>query len=735
MAGEEEKVLLTPGSRSSGMVEQEEEDAAKEEESKELEEPKEGTQPQNGDEPVEVEKIKEAEGADTELRQRKKLDESDIDEMIIKEISKVPIPFGMFSNSGSCQRFLKLFCGVLAAVTSGFLYTIYLAQSHPQKLLFSTRQVLEQELMFQGEGAMYYSFFKDMLRAPSFERGVFELSYNNNTVSLRTINAVQQMTLYPELIISALYWMSDNHDAPDPVFFYIGIVLMLQGIYMSSLFVTSWILSGSCFAGILTAAWFVINSADTTRMYDSIPLRENWALPYFAFQIAALTGYLKNNLNPSTERLCYLLVSASTYTFMMMWEYSHYVLFVQAVALFFLDGLSLAQNDKINVREGTFMAKVMKIIYIFLVCAISLTLHLFIKAVVPHKDNGHILKFLEVKFGLNMTKNFTMRWLLCQASLQTPSQDSILRLTQSSLLPFYIVVFTICLLSVAQVIVRRLCGMPLKDKLSIIHGRIGERPEIVYHVFHSILFGSFAMIFDGMKYLWTPYVCVLAAFGVCSAELWITLFKWIRLKAVDAIMLALLLSTIVPSLISTMLWREFSPKLPTEYPPLEDIYQPDTVELMNWIKTQAPVAAVFAGSPLLMGAIKMCTGYLVTSLPVYNDEDFMKRNENVYQIYAMRSAEDIYKILISYKANYVVIEDSICNEMGTARGCRVKDLLDIANGHVVDEDGDSYAYSKYGRFCHEIKFNYSPYVNYFTRVFWNRSYFVYKVNSVISFQY
>lgn len=31
--------------------------------------------------------------------------------------------------------------------------------------------------------------------------------------------------------------------------------------------------------------------------------------------------------------------------------------------------------------------------------------------------------------------------------------------------------------------------------------------------------------------------------------------------------------------------------------------------------------------------------------------------------------------------------------------------------------------------------NYSPYTNYFTRVFWNRSYHVYRVNPVISFQY
>lgn len=40
---------------------------------------------------------------------------------------------------------------------------------------------------------------------------------------------------------------------------------------------------------------------DTTRIEYSIPLRENWALPYFACQVAALTGYLKSNLNAYGE--------------------------------------------------------------------------------------------------------------------------------------------------------------------------------------------------------------------------------------------------------------------------------------------------------------------------------------------------------------------------------------------------------------------------------------------------
>uniref|UniRef100_F6UJG5 Dpy-19 like 4 n=2 Tax=Ornithorhynchus anatinus TaxID=9258 RepID=F6UJG5_ORNAN len=657
------------------------------------------------------------------------------------------------------------------------IYALYLSTYHERKFWFSSRQELEREITFQGDSAIYYSFYKEMLKAPSFERGVYELTHNNKTVSLKTINAVQQMTLYPELIASVLYQATGSEEVIEPVYFYIGIVFGLQGIYVTALFVTSWVMSGTWLAGMLTVAWFIINRADTTRIEYSIPSRENWALPYFACQVAALTGYLKNNINPSAERFCYLLVSASTYTFMMMWEYSHYLLFLQAISLFLLDSFSLVQTDKVhevykiylfslflgyllqfenpallvspllslvaalmftkclqlNVKKGSLIAKMLKVMHFYLVFTLTVTLNIVMKSFVPNRENGHVLKFLEVKFGLNMTKNFTMNWLLCQESLQAPSQEFFLRLTQSSLLPFYILVLTICLFSMMQVIFRKISGEPLRETVTLEDGRIGERPEIVYHVIHTILLGSLAMVLEGMKYLWTPYMCMLAAFGVCSPELWMTLFKWLRLKAVHPLLLALILSMAVPTIIGFSLWKEFFPRIMTELSELQEFYDPDTVELMTWIKRQAPVAAVFAGSPQLMGVIKLCTGWMVTNLPLYNDEDLLKRNENIYQIYSKRSAEDVYKILTSYKANYLIVEDSICNEVGTMRGCRVKDLLDIANGHVVCE-GDSFAYSKYGRFCHEIKINYSPYVNYFTRVYWNRSYFVYKINTVISFQ-
>ncbi|XP_054354676.2 probable C-mannosyltransferase DPY19L4 isoform X6 [Pongo pygmaeus] len=687
----------------------------------------------------------EEEGPPVELRQRKKPKSSENKESAKGEkISDIPIP-ERAPKHVLFQRFAKIFIGCLAAVTSGMMYALYLSAYHERKFWFSNRQELEREITFQGDSAIYYSYYKDMLKAPSFERGVYELTHNNKTVSLKTINAVQQMSLYPELIASVLYQATGSKEIIEPVYFYIGIVFGLQGIYVTALFVTSWLMSGTWLAGMLTVAWFIINRVDTTRIEYSIPLRENWALPYFACQIAALTGYLKSNLNTYGERFCYLLMSASTYTFMMMWEYSHYLLFLQAISLFLLDIFSVEQSDKVyEVYKiyifSLFLGYLLQfenpalLVSPLLSLVAALMLAKCLQMFVPHKENGHMLKFLEVKFGLNMTKNFTMNWLLCQESLQAPSQDFFLRLTQSSLLPFYILVLIICFLSMLQVIFRRINGKSLKETITLEDGRIGERPEIIYHVIHTILLGSLAMVIEGLKYIWIPYVCMLAAFGVCSPELWMTLFKWLRLRTVHPILLALILSMAVPTIIGLSLWKEFFPRLMTELMELQEFYDPDTVELMTWIKRQAPVAAVFAGSPQLMGAIKLCTGWMVTSLPLYNDDDLLKRNENIYQIYSKRSAEDIYKILTSYKANYLIVEDAICNEVGPIRGCRVKDLLDIANGHMVCEEGDKLTYSKYGRFCHEVKINYSPYVNYFTRVYWNRSYFVYKINTVISFQ-
>lgn len=56
--------------------------------------------------------------------------------------------------------------------------------------------------------------------------------------------------------------------------------------------------------------------------------------------------------------------------------------------------------------------------------------------------------------------------------------------------------------------------------------------------------------------------------------------------------------------------------------------------------------------------------------------------EQVYQMYAQRSPEEVHAILRAVGADYVVLENSICYERRHRRGCRLRDLLDLANGHV-----------------------------------------------------
>ncbi|KAG7324499.1 hypothetical protein KOW79_012515 [Hemibagrus wyckioides] len=678
------------------------------------------------------------------------------------------------------QRLAKLFIGCLAAVTCGMMYAVYLSTYHERKFWFSTRQELEREITFQGGSGLYYYYYKHMLFASSFEKGVYELMRDNRTISGQTINAVEQLSLYPELLSSLLYKLSGSQDSMEPVYFYIGVVFALQAVYVTALFICSWVMSGTWVAGMLAVAWFIINRSDTTKVDYAIPLRDNWALPYFSCQVAALTGFLSNNISSAMEMFCYLLMSVTTFTFIVMWEHSHYILFVQGLALLLLDCFDLVPARKTadihkvylsslllayvvqyqkpsllscpllsllianmltkylqqKMKMGPLVARLMKIVlHLYLVFTASITFNYLIKRIFPVNQSDFILKFLEVRFGLNSTTEFIPNLLLCEDGFQAPGQDFFLRLTHASVLPFYLLVLLVCLLSIMQTIYRRLSGERATSSVQMEDGRIGERPEVIYHVFHTLLFGALAMLFQGLKYLWTPYVCMFTAFGVCSPELWMTVFRWVRLKSVHPVVLALILSTAVPTIIGFSLWREYFPRVLSELTEVQEFYDPDTVELMNWIRSQAPLSAVFAASPALSGTVKVCTGWPVTSLPLYADLSLLERTESTYQVYAMRSAEDIYKLLTAQKSSYVIIEEELCNEMSPVRGCRIKDLLDYANGHVVYDKGEMYTFSKHGRFCHEIKMNYSPYTNYFTRVFWNRSYHVYKVNSVISFQY
>ncbi|XP_062846452.1 probable C-mannosyltransferase DPY19L3 [Trichomycterus rosablanca] len=153
--------------------------------------------------------------------------------------------------------------------------------------------------------------------------------------------------------------------------------------------------------------------------------------------------------------------------------------------------------------------------------------------------------------------------------------------------------------------------------------------------------------------------------------------------------------------------------------------------LRSLCSSDTPRRAVFAGSMQLLAGIKLCTGRALTNHPHYEDRALRERTRQVYQIYARQSAQEVHRLLRSVGADYVALEDSICHERRHSRGCRLRDLLDLANGHVMDGPGENepdLTPSPHPRFCQAVKSGEAPYSGLFTRVFRNKTFDVYKLN-------
>ncbi|XP_015224035.1 protein C-mannosyl-transferase DPY19L3 isoform X1 [Lepisosteus oculatus] len=666
--------------------------------------------------------------------------------------------------------------GSILGMILGLLTSVYVATLHENDLWFSNIKEVEREISFRTECGLYYSYYKQMLQAPSIKQGVFELINDNNTESKRTINLLQRMNIYQELFLSILYRILPVQEYLEPVYFYIYTVFGLQTVYVMALYITSWLLSGTWLAGILTATWYILNRIDTTRVEFTIPLRENWALPFFALQVAAITYYLRPHLKPLQQKLVLSLIFISTLCFSLTWQFNQFILLIQAFVFFSLDCLDLAVPRQVtalylvhavnlflvwllqfcnsmllgslvlsfifaalivrhfqrNLKVGSFPVRIGKLfVHLILVFSLTFIFNYFAKKALMLKSDEHIYKFIKAKFGLGSTRDFDAKLYLCEEAFGLMPLDTFERLAGTLVLYPYICALTVFVIILACVAVGNLSdsnGRPPQTQEE--EKMINIRPDVAYNVLHTVFFGLLAFSTMRMKYLWTGHMCAFAAYGVCSREVWGLYLKVIRFHTKTK---EQLIRYTVPFLILAFLYYKFWPKLMEEISELREFYDPDTVELMNWISSKTSKKAVFAGSMQLLAGIKLCTGRVLTNHPHYEDKVLRERTRQVYQIYARQAPEDVHKILRAFGTDYIILEDSICYERRHSRGCRLRDLLDVANGHIMDGPGDNDPDLKpalHPRFCDEIKTNDPSYTKYFTRIFKNKTFHVYKLKRV-----
>ena len=62
---------------------------------------------------------------------------------------------------------------------------------------------------------------------------------------------------------------------------------------------------------------------------------------------------------------------------------------------------------------------------------------------------------------------------------------------------------------------------------------------------------------------------------------------------------------------------------------LREFYDPDTVDLMQWIQQHTEQSSAISGSMQLMAGVKLCTGRPITNHPHFEDKGLRDRTREV----------------------------------------------------------------------------------------------------------
>ncbi|XP_021263963.1 probable C-mannosyltransferase DPY19L3 isoform X3 [Numida meleagris] len=563
----------------------------------------------------------------TTIRQRKggKVPEGDEDQPSEEKNVKSERKILYDHTGGKLWNILSLTVGGIVAISLGLLTSVYVATLHENDLWFSNIKEVEREISFRTECGLYYSYYKQMIQAASIQQGLHGLVYDNKTESVRTINILERMNVYQEVFLSILYRILPIQQYLEPVYFYIYTLFGLQAVYVIALYVTSWLLSGTWLSGLLAACWYITNRIDTTRVEFTIPLRENWALPFFAIQIAAITYLFRSHLQPAQERLTLLAVFVATFLFSLTWQFNQFMMLIQALALFILDCFDILPTAKVmwlyviqisglllvcalqffnsmilgsllisfntsiliartiqkNLKKGSLLNRLGKLIlHALLVSSLTLLVNKFIKKILNLESDEHIFKFLKAKFGFGATRDFDANLYLCEEAFGLLPLNTFSRLSDTLL--FYVYIFILFPMTITAVIValRNLsCSNQAQEKLE--ECTISLKPDAAYNLIHTVLFGCLALSTMRMKYLWTSHMCVFASFGLCSTEVWRLILKCVHLYTSQRTQM---IKYLIPIITLLYIVYKFWPGIMDELLELREFYDPDTVELMNWIK-------------------------------------------------------------------------------------------------------------------------------------------------------
>jgi hypothetical protein len=233
----------------------------------------------------------------------------------------------------------------------------------------------DQHALLFSENAFYYSFYNDAVQASSLAQAFELLVHDNRSEYGHEINAIQRFNIFPELLFAMLYRCGNALSngllaaSISAMTFYLCGVSLVFGVgvvaflrlsrilsayspptsnsssssssstattttttnsreiaFLTSTFFNGW------FAGLVTVLLAAINYHYVTRIQLHPPLRENFGVPCFLLQLAALAKVLLRSNDSSyatSTTMATIELFLTTTMFLLVWQFAHFLLFLE----------------------------------------------------------------------------------------------------------------------------------------------------------------------------------------------------------------------------------------------------------------------------------------------------------------------------------------------------------------------------------------------------------------------
>lgn len=212
---------------------------------------------------------------------------------------------------------------MLLSTSALALLLLWRRWSHSWGLRLFGLPLLAQELNLFSENAFYYSYYTQVVDAPSLADAVVALRRDDRTEYPVRIDALSRFNLCPELVLGAVYRLLPLalQESCSRFAFYVGVMLAANALGCGVLASTASAAAGgepAC-AAASAGLWCALLVVPISRAIGVhvAALRENFALPVLHLQTAALAAALRGGGAPSV-----LAYGVLTWVALLSWQFS-----------------------------------------------------------------------------------------------------------------------------------------------------------------------------------------------------------------------------------------------------------------------------------------------------------------------------------------------------------------------------------------------------------------------------